>query len=153
MESLIAAMTRERPEDRLRIEDVIRRFAIIRETLSKTKLRSALTSKNSPSIIYLAKEAINMLVRFSTSFRGRLPFRIRDIFCQSTCLSHLYSKVTKVSKYSMRYGLSSIICFVLDTNGGGPGNFSPLFFNQSCVRVCFIWRFWICKRVPLASRG
>jgi hypothetical protein len=43
-----------------------------------------------------------MFVRFSTSFRGRLPFRIRDIFCQSTCLSHLYSKVTKVPKYSMR---------------------------------------------------
>ena len=52
-----------------------------------------------------------MFVRFSTSFRRRLPFRIRDIFCQSTCLSHLYSKVAKVPNYSMRVrNLSAIIC-------------------------------------------
>ena len=57
MEDLVAAMTRERPEDRPHIEDVIRRFAIIRKTLSKTKLRSALTSKKSPRIICAAQEA------------------------------------------------------------------------------------------------
>src|SRR5260370_815617 len=58
MESLIAAMTRERPEDRPCIEDVIKRFAMIRESLSKTKLRSALTSKKLPRIICPVKEAI-----------------------------------------------------------------------------------------------
>lgn len=57
MESLIAAMTMERPEDRPRIEDVIRRFATIRESLSEIKLRSALTPKKLPRIICLAKEA------------------------------------------------------------------------------------------------
>ena len=53
-----------------------------------------------------------MLVQFSTPFRGRLPFRIRD--CQSTYLSHLCSDGTKVSKYSMR--VRTLTCF-LDTNG------------------------------------
>jgi hypothetical protein len=43
-----------------------------------------------------------MSVRFSTSFRERLPFQIRDIFCQYTYLSHLYRNVAKVPKYSMR---------------------------------------------------
>ncbi len=57
MNDLVAAMTRERPEDRPRIEDVIRQFAIIRASLSKTKLRSALTSKKLPRIICLAQEA------------------------------------------------------------------------------------------------
>lgn len=43
-----------------------------------------------------------MSVRFGTSFCGKLPFQIRDTFCQSTCLSRLYSKVAKVPKCSMR---------------------------------------------------
>lgn len=55
-----------------------------------------------------------MFVRFSTSFRGRLPFRIRDIFCQSTCLSHLCSGGTKVKKYSKR--VRTFTCCFLDTN-------------------------------------
>jgi hypothetical protein len=57
MEDLVAAMTRERPENRPRIEEVIRRFAVIRRSLSKTKLRSALTSKRLPRMICAAQEA------------------------------------------------------------------------------------------------
>jgi hypothetical protein len=75
MESLIAAMTRERPEDRLRIEDVIRRFAIIRESLSKTKLRSALTSKTLPRIVCLAKESIQHVrtIQYILSRKAAIP--------------------------------------------------------------------------------
>jgi hypothetical protein len=57
MEDLVAAMTRERPEDRPRIEEVIRQFATIRRSLSKTKLRSALTSKKLPLIICAGQQA------------------------------------------------------------------------------------------------
>ena len=57
MEDLVAAMTSERPEDRPRIEDVIERFTTIRNSLSKTKLRSALTSKKLPRIIGAVQNA------------------------------------------------------------------------------------------------
>jgi hypothetical protein len=75
MESLIVSMTRERPGDRPRIEDVIRRFAIIRESLSKTKLRSALTSKNLPRIICLPQEAIQHVrtVQYILSRKAAIP--------------------------------------------------------------------------------
>jgi len=75
MESLIAAMTRERPGDRPRIEDVIRRFAIIRESLSKTKLRAALTSKKLPRIICLPKEAIQQVrtMQYILSRKAAIP--------------------------------------------------------------------------------
>ena len=45
MEDLVNDMTSQHPEDRPRIEDVIKRFSIIRGSLSKTKLRSALKRK------------------------------------------------------------------------------------------------------------
>lgn len=75
MESLIGTMTRERPEDRPRIEDVIRRFAIIRESLSNTKLRSALKSKKLPRIICPAKDAIQHVrtVRYILSRKAAIP--------------------------------------------------------------------------------
>ena len=84
-----------------------------------------------------------MFVRFSTSFRGRLPFRTRDIFGQSTCLSHLYSKVAKVPKYSMRARNISAIIWVLDTNGRMVifRLFFSSFFLAGVVFVCFIWCF------------
>ena len=75
MESLIAAMTRERPEDRPRIEDVIRQFAMIRESLSTIKLRSALTSKRLPRIICLAKEATQhaRTIQYTLSRKAAIP--------------------------------------------------------------------------------
>jgi hypothetical protein len=75
MESLIAAMTLERPEDRPPIEDVIRQFAIIRASLSRTKLRSALTSKKLPRIICLAEEAIQHVrtTRYILSRKAAIP--------------------------------------------------------------------------------
>ena len=75
MESLIIAMTKERPEDRPRIEDVIRRFAIIRESLSEIKLRSALTSKKLPRIICLPQEAIQhaRTIQYTLSRKAAIP--------------------------------------------------------------------------------
>jgi hypothetical protein len=75
MESLIAAMTLERPEDRPPIEDVIRQFAIIRASLSKTKLRSALTSKKLPRIICLAEQAIQHVrtIQYILSRKDAIP--------------------------------------------------------------------------------
>jgi hypothetical protein len=52
-----------------------------------------------------------MFVRFITSFRGRLPFRTRDIFCQFTLYRFL---------------------FVKDMESGGI-TFSPLYFSAGLV--------------------
>lgn len=75
MEGLITAMTRERPEERPRIEDVIRQFTIIRESLSKTKLRSALTSIKLPRAICLAQEAVQHVrtIQYILSRKAAIP--------------------------------------------------------------------------------
>lgn len=56
-----------------------------------------------------------MFARLSTSFRGRPPFRILDIFCQPRCISHLYSKVAKSTdvQYANTESLRSLVS--LDT--------------------------------------
>jgi hypothetical protein len=56
MEDLVNAMTSQNPEDRPRIEDIIQRFTVIRGTLSKTKLRSALKRKKATIIECVALE-------------------------------------------------------------------------------------------------
>jgi len=56
MEDLVDAMTSPNPADRPRIEDVIRRFTEIRESLSQIKLRSPLTSKMAPWIVRATQE-------------------------------------------------------------------------------------------------
>ncbi|KAH9014233.1 hypothetical protein EDB85DRAFT_2097986 [Lactarius pseudohatsudake] len=48
MENLIALMTRDNPAERPPIEEVLLEFSRIRASLSKRKLRSAITSKNVP---------------------------------------------------------------------------------------------------------
>jgi hypothetical protein len=75
MEDLVAAMTRERPDERPHIEDVIRRFAVIRKSLSKTKLRSALTSKKLPRIICAAQEARQYVrtIQYILSRKASIP--------------------------------------------------------------------------------
>ena len=55
-----------------------------------------------------------MFVRFITSFRGRLPFRTRDISCQFTSYRFL---------------------FVKDLKSGGI-TFSPLYFSAGLVCKC-----------------
>ena len=81
-----------------------------------------------------------MSVRFSTSFRGKLPFQIRDIFCQYTYLSHLYRNVAKVPKYSMRvrnlpdHRLVSRIRLV-----EGKLHFAFFFSYGLVVFVCVSW--------------
>jgi hypothetical protein len=69
-----------------------------------------------------------MFVRLGTSFRGRPPFRILDIFCQPRCISHLYSKVAKSTACTVcEYGISPITC-VLGYDSGGAGLLFAFFF-------------------------
>jgi len=56
MEDLVDSMTSPNPADRPRIEDVIRRFTEIRNSLSQIKSRSALTSKMAPWIVRATQE-------------------------------------------------------------------------------------------------
>jgi hypothetical protein len=50
MEDLINGMTLDDPTKRPRIEEVLEKFALIRASLSKGKLRSPITSKEVPKI-------------------------------------------------------------------------------------------------------
>lgn len=64
-----------------------------------------------------------MSVRLGTSFRGRLPFRILDIFCQPRCISHLYKKMAKSTdvQYANTESLRSLLS--LDTTVEGRVTF------------------------------
>jgi hypothetical protein len=75
MENLVTAMTSESPEDRPRIEDVVRRFAAIRRSLRKAKLRSALTSKELPRIICAAQQARQQVrtAQYTLSGKAAIP--------------------------------------------------------------------------------
>jgi hypothetical protein len=75
MEDLVAAMTSERPEDRPHIEDVIERFAVIRNGLSKIKLRSALTLEESHKMIRVVQKARQYVrtTRYILSRKAAIP--------------------------------------------------------------------------------
>ena len=62
MKDLVDKMTREDPANRPHIEEVIRHFTSIRESLSNTKLRSAITSKKSNGIVRLVVQ-VRQLIR------------------------------------------------------------------------------------------
>jgi hypothetical protein len=51
MKKLVDTMTDDDPEKRPVIEDVIARFSRIRNSLSRSKLRSPITSRKDPSLI------------------------------------------------------------------------------------------------------
>jgi len=57
IEDLINSMTHEDPARRPRIEEVLQRFIKIRESLSKTKLRSPIVSRKSPKVLGLIQRA------------------------------------------------------------------------------------------------
>jgi hypothetical protein len=57
MEDLIDWMTREDPARRPRIEEVLQKFASIRQSLSKAKLRSAIISRRVPKVFGVIKLA------------------------------------------------------------------------------------------------
>ena len=50
MEDLIDWMTLDDPAKRPRIEEVLEKLALIRQSLSKGKLRSSITSKKAPKL-------------------------------------------------------------------------------------------------------
>jgi hypothetical protein len=56
MEDLIGRMTHEDPARRPRIEEVLQNFTNIRQSLSKSKLRSAITSRKAPKIFGLIQK-------------------------------------------------------------------------------------------------
>jgi hypothetical protein len=57
-----------------------------------------------------------MFVRFSTSFRGRLPFRTRDIFCQFTSYRYLFIRCLESGAitFSLKFsaGLVSVCVYL-----------------------------------------
>jgi len=57
IEDLINSMTLEDPARRPRIEEVLQRFLKIRESLSKSKLRSPIVSRKSPKVLGLVQWA------------------------------------------------------------------------------------------------
>lgn len=57
MSDLVASMTQDDPAKRPQIERVLQEFSQIQASLSKKKLRSAITSKNSPKIFRIIRQA------------------------------------------------------------------------------------------------
>lgn len=57
MKDLIDWMTLDNPVKRPRIEEVLERLAVIRESLSKGKLRSPITSKKIPKLFGAVQQA------------------------------------------------------------------------------------------------
>jgi len=80
MEDLVKFMTHEVPMARPRIEDVVKRFSRIRESLSAAKLRSPITSRWDPTIITAFRctsQAIRTF-RYIISQKPAIPDPITD---------------------------------------------------------------------------
>jgi hypothetical protein len=77
MEDLVSDMTSPHPEDRPRSEDVIKRFSIIRGSLSKTKLRSALKRKKATIMTCAALEIwqCGRTIQYILSQKAAIPDR------------------------------------------------------------------------------
>ncbi|KAH8987525.1 hypothetical protein EDB86DRAFT_3245740 [Lactarius hatsudake] len=75
MEDLIASMTRDNPAERPPIEEVLHEFSRIRVSLSKRKLRSAITSKNTPKVLGIFRQARQSVrtLRYIASRRPAIP--------------------------------------------------------------------------------
>ena len=75
MEDLINSMTLEDPARRPRIEEVLQRFIKIRESLSKSKLRSPIVSRKSPKVLGLIQRARQSIrtVQYKVSSRPSIP--------------------------------------------------------------------------------
>jgi hypothetical protein len=75
MEDLVTSMTQDNPAERPLIEKVLREFSRIQASLSTRKLRSAITSKNTPKvlrIIWQARQSVRTL-RYIVSRRPAIP--------------------------------------------------------------------------------
>lgn len=75
MEDLVASMTEDNPPDRPLIEDVLKEFSRIQASLSKGKLRSAITSKNAPKVLGVVRQARQSVrtLRYIVSRRPAIP--------------------------------------------------------------------------------
>jgi hypothetical protein len=75
MEELINSMTNEDPASRPRIEDVLQNFARIRRSLSEGKLRSTMTSKETPKVLAVIQQVRHSVrtVRYMVSRRPAIP--------------------------------------------------------------------------------
>ncbi|KAH9016282.1 hypothetical protein EDB84DRAFT_1404365 [Lactarius hengduanensis] len=97
MENLIASMTRDNPAERPPIEEVLQEFSRIRASLSKRKLRSAITSKNAPKVLGIFRQARQSVrtLRYITSRRPAIPDPdILILFCNSEiCASRDWDNV------------------------------------------------------------
>ena len=80
MEGLVKSMTHEVPLVRLRIEEVVARFSLIRESLSAAKLRSPITSRGDPSIITAFRYTSQAIctVRYIVSQKSAIPVPITE---------------------------------------------------------------------------
>ena len=61
MEDLINWMTSDNPAKRPRIEEVLETFALIRASLSQSKLRSPITSRKVPETFWVVQRARQFL--------------------------------------------------------------------------------------------
>lgn len=75
MEDLVNWMTLDNPAKRPQIEDVLEKFAPIRQSLSQSKLRSAITSRKVPKFFGVAQQARQSLLtmRYVVSRRSAIP--------------------------------------------------------------------------------
>ncbi len=75
IEDLIDLMTLEDPVRRPRIEEVLQRFIKIRESLSKSKLRSPIVSRKSPTVLGLVQRARQSIrtIQYIVSGRPSIP--------------------------------------------------------------------------------
>ena len=75
MDDLVASMTQENPAARPSIEDVLQEFSRIQASLSKGKLRAATTSKNTPKVLGIFRQARQSVrtVRYIVSRRPAIP--------------------------------------------------------------------------------
>ena len=75
MEDLVNWMTFDDPVKRPRIEQVLEKFALIRASLSQSKLRSPITSRKVPKIFGVVQQARQSLrtMKYVVSRRPAIP--------------------------------------------------------------------------------
>ncbi len=75
MDDLVASMTQDDPAERPLIEDALQEFLRIRASLSKRKLRSAITSKNAPKVLRIIRQAWQSVrtLQYIVSRRPAIP--------------------------------------------------------------------------------
>jgi hypothetical protein len=75
MEDLVGWMTFDNPAKRPRIEEVLEKFALIRASLSQTKLRSPIMSRKAPKIFSVVQQARQSLrtMQYVVSCRSAIP--------------------------------------------------------------------------------